>query len=353
MTDPPASAPGRSWWRYLTAVGAIGVATGACLIFQPYLGLEDVAMLYLPAIMLAALGGRGPAILASSLAVAAFDFCFVPPRFTFVIANARHAVTFAVMFAAGLAISTLIERLRRHDAALRRADLKVRTEEMRSSLLSSVSHDLRTPLAVITGAASSLRDAPLTPAARAELLDTLVEEARRLERVLTNLLGMTRLETGIEPAREWVPAEELVGGALTRLEDALQDRAVKVELGPLLSLRVDPVLFEQALVNLIENAVKHGAPPIEVRGERRGDVVELDISDHGAGISPDDAPRVFEKFFRASAAPGVGLGLAVVRGIVEAHGGTISLAPSTDGRTVFRIVLPVGDAPPPVLEEAA
>jgi two-component system sensor histidine kinase KdpD len=340
-------------WPYLSASAAIAAATGIGLLASPHLGLEDLAMIYLSAIMLAAFAGRGPALVASTLAVIAYDFCFVPPRFALEIANARHAITFAVMFAAGLVISTLIERLRRQQEAFRKAELEARTEGLRSSLLSSVSHDLRTPLAVITGAATSLRDSPLTPDLRAELLDTLVGEARRLERVLTNLLGMTRLETGIEPVREWVPAEELVGAALTRLEDALGDRAVIVDVPGDLALSVDPVLIEQALINLIENAVRHGAPPIELRAARIGETIELAVSDHGPRIAAADAPRVFDKFFRASAkSPGVGLGLAVVRGIVEAHGGTVRVEPRDGGGAVFRIAMPA--APPPTMSiEAA
>src|SRR4029078_6361947 len=135
-----------------------------------------------------------------------------------------------------------------------------------SSLLSAVSHDLRTPLAVITGAATSLRDdgAKLTPAARAEVLATIVEDAHRLERMLANLLQLTRVETGLEPAREWVPADELVGAALTRREEALEHQAVQVDVEPDLLLSIDPVLFEQVLINLIENAIKHASPPFSI-----------------------------------------------------------------------------------------
>jgi two-component system, OmpR family, sensor histidine kinase KdpD len=328
-------------WGYPTAVAVIAAVTAIGLAAYPRLALEDIAMVYLPAIMIASVAGRGPAILASSLAVLAFDFCFVPPRFTFVIADARHAITFAVMFAAGLTISTLVERLRRQEAETRRVALVARTEELRSSILSSVSHDLRTPLAVITGAATSLRDAPLAPEVRAELLDSVIEEAQRLERVLTNLIGMTRLETGLTPAREWVPAEEVVGGALTRLEERLGDREVKVDVPADLQLHIDPVLFEQALVNLLENALGHGAPPIEVRVAREGDYVVVEVTDHGAGVSATDAARIFEKFYRSStAAPGVGLGLAVVRGIVEGHGGTVSVDTAAGGGARFRIRLP-------------
>jgi two-component system sensor histidine kinase KdpD len=317
-------------WPYVASVIAIAVTTLLGLAVYRYVDLPDIAMLYVIAIVLAALAGRGPAFLASSLAVLSFNFCFIPPRFTFAVADTRHMLTIGVMFGAGLTISTLMVRLRQQE-------LRARTEELRSSLLSVVSHDMRTPLAVITGAATSLRDEPdhLTPALRDELLETLVSEARRLETVVANLLAMTRVETGIEPAFEWVPVEELVGTALARAEDTLGDRAVTTDVPADLQVRVDPVLFSHALVNLIENAAKHGAPPIAIAARRRGDRIEIDVSDAGPGVGDD--PRIFEKFYRASKAPGVGLGLAVVRGIVTAHGGTIT----AEGAR-FRISLPGG-----------
>jgi len=195
---------------------------------------------------------------------------------------------------------------------------------------------------VVTGAATSLRDdrGQLAAADRAELLDTVVEEAQRLERVLANLLAFTRVETGQVPAREWVPMDELVGAALTRLERALGDLAVMVDVEDGLGVAVDPVLFQQALINLIENAIKHGQPPIELRARRAGDSIELDVSDHGAGVPAGAEERVFDKFFRASAAPGVGLGLAVVRGLITAHGGTITAQGAR-----FRVVLPAAPSP--------
>ena len=129
--------PVRLWrgaWGYASAVAAVGVVTAIGLVAYPHLALADLGMLYLPAVMIAALAGRGPALLASSLAVAAFDLCFVPPRFTLVVHDVRHAVTFAVMFAAGLVIATLAERLRGQAALARQADLRARSEELRSAL---------------------------------------------------------------------------------------------------------------------------------------------------------------------------------------------------------------------------
>jgi len=326
---------------------AVGVATAIGLSAFAYMSTADITMLYLIAIMVASLIGRGPALLAASLAVAAFDFCFIPPRFTFAVNDARYLLTFAMMFASGLVISTLAVRLRRQELRARNEELRARTEELRSSLLSAVSHDLRTPLAVITGAATTLRDdaGHMTPAAREELLSTIVDDARRLERVLSNLLQLTRVETGLVPAREWVPADEMVGAALTRLEGALRDRRVDLDIDPELILWIDPVLFEQVLINLVENAIKHGAPPFLIRAHRQDDHIEIGVGDRGPGLPPD-ACRLFERFVRASSAPGVGLGLAVVRAVVLAHGGTITAENAAAGGAWFRICLPA--ATPPV-----
>jgi two-component system sensor histidine kinase KdpD len=235
------------------------------------------------------------------------------------------------------------------------AKLRARTEEMRSSLLSAVSHDLRTPLAAIGGAASALRDgAPgLDDARREELVETIEDEAARLERLVANLLDMTRLESGVlDFRRDWVPADELIGSALNRLDAALTGRPVSVELPhDLPLLYVDPVLFEQVLINLLDNAARHtpARTPIAIGARSDASEVTIDIADRGPGISERLRERIFEKFQRGpgAATGGVGLGLAICRGIVEAHGGRIAVANRDGGGTVFTIVLPRGaDAPP-------
>jgi two-component system sensor histidine kinase KdpD len=225
---------------------------------------------------------------------------------------------------------------------------------MRSSLLSAVSHDLRTPLASITGAASALRDAATLadPGRRGELIDTLCEEAERLERLVANLLDMTRLEgSGVEIHREWVPLEELVGAALVHLERALAGRSIHTELDEQLPfVALDPILAEQLLVNLLENAAKHtpAGSPIEVRARARGAHLEIEVLDRGPGLPPGTESRVFEKFFRASPtrAPGVGLGLAICRAIAQAHGGSIVAENREGGGACFRATLPLAGKPP-------
>jgi two-component system sensor histidine kinase KdpD len=228
------------------------------------------------------------------------------------------------------------------------AALHARTEEMRSALLSAVSHDLRTPLAAIAGAASALRDEGaegLEADQRGELLDTIREEAGRLERLLANLLDMTRLESGaVVPKREWVPLEEIVGAVLGRLDAQLAGREIHIELPedlPLVS--ADPMLLEQLVLNLVENAAKHTPPgtPIEIRAHAREDV-ELEVADRGPGLPPGSEGRVFEKFFRGARGgpPGAGLGLAIARAIAEAHGGTLDAQSRAGGGAVFRLSLP-------------
>ncbi|MGE0546911.1 MAG: DUF4118 domain-containing protein [Kofleriaceae bacterium] len=343
----------RGPWRYAWAALAIAAVTTIGLVLYPHLTLADMTMVYLIAIMLASLAGRGPSLVAASLAVVTYDVCFVEPRYRLAVSDVHHVLTFAVMFGCGLAISTLTERLRRQKQEAIDAALRAHTEELRSSLLSAVSHDLRTPLAVITGAATSLRDdAPrLSDAARAELLSTIIDDARRLEQVLANVLQLTRVEGGFAPSRDWVPAEEVVGAALTRLEPLLDGCQVEVEVESELLLWIDPVLFEQVLLNLVDNAVKHGNPPVTIRAHRAGGHAVIVVEDRGRGL-PADPARLFEKFVHESPAPGVGLGLAVVRAIVIAHGGTVVAERGTAGGARFEARIPAGSPPafvnPPV-----
>lgn len=236
--------------------------------------------------------------------------------------------------------------------------LRAKTEEMRSSLLSAVSHDLRTPLASITGAATALRDdSNLAQETRVELIESIVDQAERLERLVANLLDMTRLESGgVALKKDWVPLDEMIGSALTRLEVRLGRRQITVDIAPDVPLvLVDPVLFEQVFVNLLENADKYTAPDtsIEIRASRAGENVTVDVSDHGPGIPAGTETRVFEKFFRGLhvGVSGAGLGLPICKGIVEAHGGTITAENRAGGGATFHITLPNG-GPPPSLQSA-
>ena len=205
------------------------------------------------------------------------------------------------------------------------------TERLRAALLTSISHDLRTPLASILGTVSSLRSFPekYGAAEREELLATLQEEAERLNRFVANLLDMTRLESGaIELKLELIDVAEIVGSALQRAGNVLARHRVEVDIEPgLPMLRLDAVLFEQVLFNLLDNAAKYSpaGSRIDIRAKRDGELVEIEVVDEGPGIPPADFERIFDKFYRVQAQDrrraGTGLGLAICRGFVEALGG--------------------------------
>jgi len=485
--------------RLGAAVLIVVLATGIDFLIRPHLDFADLVMVYLLGITLvAARLGRVAALAASILSVAALDFCFVPPRFTFVVQDIRHVGTFAVMLGVGWMVANLTERIRaqarlalereRHTSALNRlgsvlaeggsievlqdrveaflqrelglkahillsnakgklqplvppvldaeaADLavaqwalehglpagkgtdtlpgaaalylpmagtehpvgvlvlysaealdsergllsvfaaqislalerarlseerthaRIRAEEehLRNTLLSSVSHDLRTPLGTITGATSTLL-AP-GPAAAPEdqrlLLGTIHEEAGRLQRLVNNLLDLTKLESGqVWVKKEWVPLDEVVGSAISRMEDQLTDRPLSLEV-PEAWVPLDPVLFEQVLLNLLDNALKYSPPgsPIEIHAMRRPEQVLLTISDQGPGIPEGEEERIFEKLYRGRGATkfsGAGLGLAIGRGIIQAHGGSICAINRREGGTQIQIILPIEGTPPEV-----
>jgi len=251
-------------------------------------------------------------------------------------------------------LAAALERVRLA-ADARVSALRAKTEEMRSSLLSAVSHDLRTPLASITGAATSLRDDhALSEGTRAELVEAICDEAARLERLVSNLLDMTRLQSGaVTLKQDWVPLDEIIGSALTRTEERLGERAIRIELSPELPLLfVDPVLFEQVFVNLLENAAKYTAPgtPLELYATCKPQRISIELVDHGPGLPEGDEEKLFEKFYRGpnSGVPGAGLGLAICRAIMEAHGGTIRALRKPDAGAAFEIQLPIAAEPPSV-----
>jgi two-component system sensor histidine kinase KdpD len=243
-----------------------------------------------------------------------------------------------------------IERVLAATAA-QAAELRVETESMRTSLLSSVSHDFRTPLASITGAAATLRThwERLDEATRDELLDSITTEADRLNRILSNLLEVTRLESGVQLHKESFPVEEVIGAALHRLRHQLRDRHVVTEIPASLPMvAIDDVLMEQVFVNLIDNAVKYtpAGTSVEIAAYPNEDFVEIEVRDSGPGFQPGDEGRVFDKFFRGPSdnVRGAGLGLAICRAVIEAHGGAIHADNRAGGGAVIRFSIPISDS---------
>ncbi len=238
------------------------------------------------------------------------------------------------------------------------AELRAETEALRNTLLSSVSHDLRTPLGAIAGAATTLLEEPPVPdVLHRELLLTIVEESTRLNHLVGNLLDMTRLESGgIKPKKEWIPLEEVIGAALNRTEEALGDRKVTVKIPVDIPLvEVDGALIEQVFINILENGAKYTpeGSPLEIECCVRDSRAVIDVRDHGPGLPAGLEERVFEKFFRLAPAgqKGTGLGLAIARGIVRAHGGEMRAFNHPSGGAVFQFSLPAGSPPPGAPDE--
>jgi two-component system sensor histidine kinase KdpD len=498
--EPQHRAPRKREW--LWSVLTIAVCTGVAAFMFPYLELVDLAMVYLLGVMItASRTSTWPSLFAALLGIAAFDFFFVPPYYTFVVSNVRYFVTFIVMFIVSFVISRLTLRVRQQAEAARlrerrtaalynlsrdlvrergterlkeiaakhmgevfdsdvvvlvadeqnrlvastngpgasgldqqelgvaqwvyehrqpaglgtdtlpgakalylplvassgavgivgiqpraftgsfdpeqfhyletfanqtamaiertflveeahRALLKAETESLRNTLLSSISHDLRTPLSAITGAVSTLlqNDVTIDKDSRVELLQTIHEEAEHLNRMIRNVLDMTRLESGaIKLNKEWQSLEEITGMVLGRLAEKLKDRPLSTNLPEDLPLiRCDGLLIGQVLMNLLENAVKYTPPgtPLELSATVLIFEVMVELADRGPGIPPGEEERIFEKFVRSRATGGgVGLGLTICRTIVAAHDGTIWAENRPGGGAVFRFTLPIGGQP--------
>jgi two-component system sensor histidine kinase KdpD len=508
---PPTSRRRRSWPRYLQSIALVAAATLLGWPIHLRVDPTNLVMLYLTVVVVAALYlGRGPAILASVLSLVAFDVCFVPPRFTFAVADTQYVLTFLGLLIVGLVVSTLaaqvgdqIQAGRRREAqtnalyslsrdlaaavgleailqavishvsdtfgreavvllpegealttraasrglvldenevavatwafqhgqpagegtdtlpaaalryvplstargvvgvlgakpaasdsplgpdqrrlleafasqaalAIERAGLAEAagqvtllraTERLQTALLNSISHDLRTPLASITGVLSSLRSprrtngqpTPLDEATRDELVETAWEETGRLNRLVGNLLDMTRLEAGaLKVAKEPCDLQDVVGTALSQLAERIGDRVVNTDVPPDLPLvPMDFVLVAQVLVNVLDNAVKYSAAdtPVAIAARVVSDRLEVTVADRGIGIDPSDLDRVFDKFYRVQSPAGVtgtGLGLSISKGIVEAHGGAIRAQNRPGGGTIITVALPLAEGQPAV-----
>ncbi len=225
-------------------------------------------------------------------------------------------------------------------------------ERLRNVMLSSMSHDFRTPLASITGAITTLLDSAhrIDEATRIDLMQSIREDAEFLERQIRNLLDLTKLESGsLEIRRELHPMDEVVGGAMTRVEKALEGRRVDTDVSPHLPMvAIDALLIEQLLVNLIENAARYAPArsPIEVAVQQCGDRIRMQVADRGPGIPSGQHERVFEKFYRvggASRTSGGGLGLAICKAIAQLHGGCIWVEDRVGGGALFQVDLPIGE----------
>jgi two-component system, OmpR family, sensor histidine kinase KdpD len=244
------------------------------------------------------------------------------------------------------------------DARAEQTAMMRESERLFTTLLNSISHELRTPIATIKGASSGLLDATISaqPEARQQLTSDIQSAADRLNKLVENLLDMSRLESEhLILKRDWCDVGEIISTALQRLEPCQETHAMTIDIAPDLPLiEVDFVLIEQVLVNILDNAC-HYTPVgtrIQIAASTRKNALLIQISDQGPGIPPDLLKRIFDKFYRlpGSATGGTGLGLSISRGLIEAHSGTLDAENRPEGGAVFIIRLPLNGTPPSAQE---
>ena len=373
--DQGVSAAGRRSRTLLGSLVGFALVIGLCALMVPVRSditrAAPALALVVPIVVAALVGGRVAALVVVPVAVIAFNVVFIPPYWTLNIDALDDGVALAVFGLVAVVVGTLVAREgeRRQSAEERAAELHAlncalqevqrererladeatraivleRIDEQRSALLRSVSHDLRTPLATIRAVASDLLGGPsYDEATRTELLGLVAEESERLDRLVANLLNLSRIEAGaLQPDRQAVSIEELVAHTVRRLERLLAGRRVQIEMSELPLVDGDFTQLEQVVTNLLENAARHAPPTSTIRigGRSTGASVEVWIDDEGPGIVSFERQRVFEPFRRGDGSSSSGIGLAICKAIVEAHGGTILAkgAPSGGARLVFSL----------------
>ena len=357
----------RRWWGYLLAVGLPAVLTVGLVPVRGHVDLaSDLLLFLLASVVVALVGGWGPALLAAVVGFVLINYWFVTPLHTLSVKDPNNTLALVVFVLVAVLVSSAVEVAARRTAeaarVAREKDFLTQVDRTRTALLAAVGHDLRTPLSAAKASVSTLRSAGLVLSDddRADLVQNAEESLDRLAGLIENLLDLSRLQAGaMAVTNRAVALEEVVARALDDLGP--QARGVVVELPPdLPDALADPGLLERVLVNVLANALRHSpadrpprlvasAPPDEPGVEPH---VELRVVDHGPGIPRDERTRVFAPFQRLGDrdnATGVGLGLALSRGLTEAMGGTLEPRDTPGGGLTMRVRLPRGDDPASVL----
>jgi K+-sensing histidine kinase KdpD len=375
---------------YGGAVLGTGLVTALLAPFHEQINSTTVALAFLLVVLFVALfWGSRPALLASLLGVFCLNFFFLPPLYTLSIAHPQNWVALTAFFTTALAVGQLSARAKRRaeeaeegkreierlyeqlQVAFERAsqaEALKQSERLKSALLDAVTHDLRTPLTSIKASITTLIDeargrieegqpVALDTESRLEMLEVIDEESDRLNRFIGGLIDLARIEAGeLHLRRRWGAVDEIISTALSRAEPLTQGRKIEVEIGTELPVvRVDERAVSEVVYTLIENAAKYSreGTTINISAQRSGDgMIRMAIEDQGEGIAVHLRKRVFDKFFRATRdgdisthqPSGTGMGLAIAKGIVEAHGGRIWIESGADGRgTRVVFTLPIGD----------
>jgi len=337
--------------RAAVSVAAVAVVTGAVFGLREVAPVLSLGVLYIFAVLPVAVSyGLVYAIAVSVASMLAFNFFFLPPLHTLALTDSENWVALAVYLVTAVVVSELAAVARRRSLAAVEAEALRRSDSVKTAVLHAVSHDLRSPLTAIRAAGEGLESGSLRldDRDRAELLETIRIETARLERLVSNLLDLSRLEAGAAlPEPELWPIDELVSRALEALgADAARVSVVSADDVP--PARVDAAQLERVLVNVLENALRLSSPadPVEVTVQAVDGEIQIRVSDRGPGLDGDDLHRIFEPFEHGGSGPrGTGLGLAIARGFAIANGGRLWAEPSPGSGATFVLVLPAAAAP--------
>jgi K+-sensing histidine kinase KdpD len=357
--------------RYLIATITVALPIAVLEKVRPELTQTSIALiLVLPVILVAVTQGRGPALYASILVGLSFNFFFIGPYYSFLITRPEDVVGFVVFVTTAVLVGQLSSRLEkrvllteeqskelvhvrgkfeRAAAQAAEADALRKSEQLKTALLDAVTHDLRTPLTSIKAAISTIRAESVSPEVQRELFEVIEEESDRLNHFIQGMMDLAKLQAGeVTLASRNVAPEEMVEDALLRAGPLLEGHPVEVAIASgLPSPKVDPRLISQVIFTLLENAAKYSGPSakITVSVRQKDNNICFTVDDEGPGIPSELRGKVFDKFFHAGVQPGLGMGLAIARGIVQAHGGKIWIedGPERKGTSV-QFTIPLDDA---------
>lgn len=335
--------------QYLIGISLVIVVSGICFALSSLIGYKIVALILLATVSLTAMFFNIlPVLCIAFLSALIWDYFFIPPKFTFAIGDTEDILMFCMYFVIALVNAALTFKVRQIEKVSRKKEEKENTLKLYNTLLNSLSHELRTPIATIIGATDNLQTSnnKLTESNKAELLNEISKASLRLNRQVENLLNMSRIESGfLKPKKDWVDINELTYDVINRVKENNDEHSISVVISNNLPLfKLDFGIMEEVLYNLIYNATVH-IPKycvITVKASCRNDHLILIVEDNGDGFPKEEIENVFDKFYRLKKTKtgGTGLGLSIVKGFVEAHDGKITLENVEGGGSRFTMIIP-------------
>lgn len=345
--------------QYLYSIIIIVLVAGICYLLSGIMGYRVAAlMLLLTVSLLAVIFDIFPVLLAAALSALIWDFFFIPPRFTIHVDNTEDTILLIMYFIIAMINGVLSYKIRQVEKAARLKEERANSVKLYNTILNSLSHELRTPIAAIIGASDNLLANPhLTEGNKVQLLAEISKASLRLNQQVENLLNISRLESGhIRPKNDWCDIVELVYDVVKRVEENSTRRKINISINQNLPLcSVDKGMLDQVIYNLLNNAAIHTDPSckIEISASCHADLLEIQIDDTGKGFTDINSKDVFDKFSRTKnpGTSGSGLGLSIVRGFTEALGGTVQLENMKGRGASFLISVPVKTNHPKILME--